>query len=305
MTNLTEDQWRVKLSPQAFKVLREKGTERAFTGEYDNHFEKGVYNCGGCDTPLYTSDLKFKSGCGWPAFYDSIPGALTTKTDTTFGMTRTEIMCKKCGGHLGHVFKGEEKPGLSPVRPWRSFFSNLKFPKWTLEDLQNRITTNVIFYQTNYIIISGIIVALFSLFTTPIALVVISVILFMWWFFFIYHTGDLYIRAINLRIRKNYVAIFLTVVTVALSFFSGSHSTFRASSSIASVVILFHSIFKSNELIKVRRITTEDDSSNQRWDPESITSAHKMNKQQDDEIESKRDRQKQIRNRIREKYGLN
>ena len=101
----------------------------------------------------------------------------------------------------------------------------------------------------------------------------------------------------------------MTIVTVALSFFSGSHSTFRNSSSIASVIILFHAIFKSNELLKVRRITTDDDNSfsesQQRWDPESITSAHRMNKQEENEIESKRDRQKQIRNRIREKYGLN
>jgi peptide-methionine (R)-S-oxide reductase len=105
--NLTEEEWKVKLSPAAFKVLRLKGTEKPGTGEYDKFFEKGVYNCGGCGTPLYTSEMKFNSGCGWPAFFDAIPGALTTHTDTSFGMERIEIMCKACGGHLGHIFKGE------------------------------------------------------------------------------------------------------------------------------------------------------------------------------------------------------
>jgi peptide-methionine (R)-S-oxide reductase len=105
--NLTEEEWKVKLSPAAFKVLRLKGTERPGTGEYDKFYEKGIYNCGGCGTPLYTSEMKFNSGCGWPAFFDAIPGALTTHTDTSFGMERIEIMCKACGGHLGHIFKGE------------------------------------------------------------------------------------------------------------------------------------------------------------------------------------------------------
>ncbi|GAM22693.1 hypothetical protein SAMD00019534_058680, partial [Acytostelium subglobosum LB1] len=107
MNNTSEDEWRVKLSPLQFKVLREKGTERAFTGEYDKHFDSGVYTCAGCDAPLYTSQQKFKSGCGWPAFFDAIPGALTRHEDNSHGMTRVEICCKNCGGHLGHVFKGE------------------------------------------------------------------------------------------------------------------------------------------------------------------------------------------------------
>ena len=70
----------------------------------------GTYNCAACDAPLYTADQKFKSGCGWPAFFDTVPGAVTRHTDKTFGMERTEIVCTKCGGHLGHVFKGEGYP---------------------------------------------------------------------------------------------------------------------------------------------------------------------------------------------------
>eukprot|EP01098_Paradermamoeba_levis_P012946 TRINITY_DN5781_c0_g3_i2.p1 TRINITY_DN5781_c0_g3~~TRINITY_DN5781_c0_g3_i2.p1 ORF type:complete len:147 (-),score=35.39 TRINITY_DN5781_c0_g3_i2:261-647(-) len=108
--SLSEDEWRVKLSPAQFKVLRQKGTESPGTGEYNKHYEKGVYHCAGCDAPLYTSETKFDSGCGWPAFFDAIPGALETHVDKAHGMTRTEIICKKCGGHLGHVFKGEKFP---------------------------------------------------------------------------------------------------------------------------------------------------------------------------------------------------
>ncbi|KAJ6012489.1 hypothetical protein N7499_011840 [Penicillium canescens] len=104
----SEDQWRAVLSPEQFRILRQKGTEPAGTGEYDSHYPtKGVYKCAGCDTPLYTADHKFKSGCGWPAYFDSIPGAVTRHVDNTFGMKRTEIVCTNCGGHLGHVFEGE------------------------------------------------------------------------------------------------------------------------------------------------------------------------------------------------------
>ncbi|KAN0037882.1 hypothetical protein ACTA71_000053 [Dictyostelium dimigraforme] len=106
--NLSEDEWRVKLSPAQFKVLREKGTERPDSGEYNKHYEKGVYNCAACDTPLFKSEHKFSSGCGWPSFYDSIPGALTLHEDPSLpGRPRTEICCSKCGSHMGHVFKGE------------------------------------------------------------------------------------------------------------------------------------------------------------------------------------------------------
>lgn len=101
----------IKPLKEQFRILREKGTERAGTGEYDSHYpSQGVYNCAGCDAPLYTADHKFKSGCGWPAYFDSIPGAVTRHVDTTFGMKRTEIVCTNCGGHLGHVFEGEGYP---------------------------------------------------------------------------------------------------------------------------------------------------------------------------------------------------
>jgi len=104
----SEDEWRTVLSPQQFKVLREKGTEAAFKGEYDKHYpSEGVYACAGCGNPLYTATTKFKSGCGWPAFYDAIPGAINQHTDSSWGMTRTEITCSQCDGHLGHIFRGE------------------------------------------------------------------------------------------------------------------------------------------------------------------------------------------------------
>ncbi|KAF7977609.1 hypothetical protein HWV62_3224 [Athelia sp. TMB] len=121
----SEAEWRTVLSPQQFKVLRQKGTEAPGTGEYDKFDKPGTYNCGGCGTPLYTSATKFNSGCGWPAFFDgappsplfsicahadcppAIPGAINRHEDRSAFMTRTEITCAACGGHLGHVFKGE------------------------------------------------------------------------------------------------------------------------------------------------------------------------------------------------------
>ncbi len=98
-------------SAEQFRVLREKGTESPYTGKYDTHAPaSGIYACAACSAPLYKATHKFKSGCGWPAYFDSIPGAVTRHTDKTFGMTRTEIVCSSCGGHLGHVFKGEKYP---------------------------------------------------------------------------------------------------------------------------------------------------------------------------------------------------
>lgn len=94
--------------PEQFNVLRRQGTEAPFTGKYNKHMpDKGIYNCAGCNAPLYKVSHKFNSSCGWPAYYDSIPGAVTRHVDISLGMTRTEIVCTNCGGHLGHVFKGE------------------------------------------------------------------------------------------------------------------------------------------------------------------------------------------------------
>ncbi|CAB4289922.1 unnamed protein product [Prunus armeniaca] len=101
----SEEEWRAVLSSEQFRILRQKGTEYPGTGEYDKFFEEGVYGCAGCGTPLYRSTTKFNSGCGWPAFYEGLPGAINYNPDPD-GM-RTEITCAACGGHLGHVFKGE------------------------------------------------------------------------------------------------------------------------------------------------------------------------------------------------------
>ncbi|KIM55988.1 hypothetical protein SCLCIDRAFT_1220639 [Scleroderma citrinum Foug A] len=108
--NKTEQEWRAILSPEQFRILRQKGTERPNSGEYENHKQQGVYSCAGCGTPLYKSDTKFNSGCGWPAFFDAIPGAVGRQEDRSTGTVRTEIVCTTCGGHLGHVFKGEGFP---------------------------------------------------------------------------------------------------------------------------------------------------------------------------------------------------
>ena len=100
----TEAQWREELDPERYRILREKGTERPFTGTYNNHFQKGRYHCGGCGAPLFDSSSKFDSGCGWPAFDRSKEGNVAYHKDTSFGMIRTEITCANCDGHLGHVF---------------------------------------------------------------------------------------------------------------------------------------------------------------------------------------------------------
>ncbi|KAK3647815.1 hypothetical protein LTR56_007789 [Elasticomyces elasticus] len=107
----SDSEWQAQLSPEQFRVIREKGTEAPYTGKYDKHAPTtGTYTCAACDSPLYTAKQKFKSGCGWPAFYDTVPGAVTRHVDSAFGMERTEIVCSNCGGHLGHVFKGEGYP---------------------------------------------------------------------------------------------------------------------------------------------------------------------------------------------------
>jgi len=101
----TEADWKQLLSPEQYHVLREKGTERPGTGKFYKHAEKGVYVCGGCGNELFTDEMKFDSHCGWPSFDKEIAGGkIKTILDSTHGMVRTEIVCAKCGGHLGHLF---------------------------------------------------------------------------------------------------------------------------------------------------------------------------------------------------------
>ena len=107
----TEAEWRAELTPEQFDVLRRKGTEPPFTGEYDHVFEPGTYVCVGCGAELFASDAKYDSGCGWPAF--SAPAAaeaIDAETDVSHGMVRTEVLCAACGGHLGHVFPDGPAP---------------------------------------------------------------------------------------------------------------------------------------------------------------------------------------------------
>ena len=103
--NLTAAEWRERLSPEQFHILREKGTERAFTGKYDKNYSPGAYTCAGCGEMLFTNEGKYDSGCGWPAFSaPAADAAIDEHRDTSFGMIRTEVTCANCGGHLGHVF---------------------------------------------------------------------------------------------------------------------------------------------------------------------------------------------------------
>lgn len=110
----TEEEWKKTLSPEQYHVLREKGTERAFTGKYADTHDPGVYKCAGCGNELFSSETKFESGSGWPSFSEPLAkDAVATESDRKFMMTRTEVLCAKCGGHLGHVFPdGPEPTGL-------------------------------------------------------------------------------------------------------------------------------------------------------------------------------------------------
>jgi len=107
----TDHEWKAKLTDEQYYVLRQKGTERPFTGKYDHFFEQGTYKCAGCGAVIFSSEAKYDSGCGWPAFSaPAAPAAVAERRDTSHGMVRTEIYCPKCGGHLGHVFNDGPAP---------------------------------------------------------------------------------------------------------------------------------------------------------------------------------------------------
>ena len=108
--NKTEQEWKEMLTPEQFNVLRKHGTERAGTSPLDQQYGEGTYNCSGCGQALFTSDTKYNSGTGWPSFYKPIEGAIETSVDRSLFMTRTEVHCSCCGGHLGHVFGDGPKP---------------------------------------------------------------------------------------------------------------------------------------------------------------------------------------------------
>ncbi len=109
-TTKTEDEWKQLLTPEQFQVLRKHGTERARTSPLDKQYDPGTYECSGCGLPLFTSDTKFDSGTGWPSFFAPLEGAIATTTDKSLFMTRVEVHCSRCGGHLGHVFNDGPAP---------------------------------------------------------------------------------------------------------------------------------------------------------------------------------------------------
>ena len=108
--NLSKDEWKSRLSPESYYILREEGTERAFSSQLNNEKRKGVFHCAGCDLPLFLSDKKYDSGTGWPSFWDPIEGSVATKVDFKLIVPRTEYHCSRCGGHQGHVFNDGPLP---------------------------------------------------------------------------------------------------------------------------------------------------------------------------------------------------
>ncbi|RJF76594.1 peptide-methionine (R)-S-oxide reductase MsrB [Rhodopseudomonas palustris] len=106
----TPEEWRAQLTPMQYHILREEGTERPFTSPLLKEHRKGTFACAGCDLPLFASDTKYDSGTGWPSFWQPLPNAVGERKDSTLGMIRTEVHCRRCGGHLGHVFDDGPKP---------------------------------------------------------------------------------------------------------------------------------------------------------------------------------------------------
>lgn len=106
----TDNQWQEELTPEQYRVCRQKGTERAFTGAYYDNKEKGTYQCVCCDTPLFRSETKYDSGSGWPSFWEPVEDSVATEADSSLGMRRTEVLCKQCDAHLGHVFEDGPQP---------------------------------------------------------------------------------------------------------------------------------------------------------------------------------------------------
>jgi peptide-methionine (R)-S-oxide reductase len=106
----TDAEWKQRLNPTQYAILRQEGTERPFSSPLDHEKRAGTFSCAGCDLPAYSSKTKFDSGTGWPSFWQPLPNAIATRTDSTLGMSRTEVHCRRCGGHLGHVFDDGPKP---------------------------------------------------------------------------------------------------------------------------------------------------------------------------------------------------
>ena len=107
---MTEDEWKKKLTPEQYRILREKGTETAFSGKYAEFDEDGIYVCAGCGNPLFASEHKFDCGCGWPSFDEALPNHVKFRPDRSYGLSRTEVVCARCESHLGHLFKDGPTP---------------------------------------------------------------------------------------------------------------------------------------------------------------------------------------------------